>query len=34
VGSASLGGFITLTDADVDDIVAYLQLLGPNRIER
>ena len=31
VGSASLGGFIVLTDADVDDIVAYLQLLGPNR---
>jgi cytochrome c peroxidase len=31
VGSASLGGFITLTDDDVDDIVAYLQLLGPNR---
>jgi cytochrome c peroxidase len=34
VGSASLGGFITLTDDDVDDIVAYLQLLGPKRIER
>ena len=31
VGSASLGGKITLTDDDVDDIVAYLQLLGPNR---
>ena len=31
VGSASLGGFITLTDDDVDDIVAYLNLLGPNR---
>jgi cytochrome c peroxidase len=31
VGSASLGGFIELTDEDVDDIVAYLQLLGPNR---
>lgn len=31
VGSASLGGFITLTDGDVDDIVAYLNLLGPNR---
>jgi cytochrome c peroxidase len=31
VASRSLGGFITLTDADVDDIVAYLQLLGPNR---
>jgi len=27
VGSASLGGFITLTDDDVDDIVAYLKLL-------
>ena len=31
VGSRSLGGFITLTDDDVDDIVAYLQLLGPRR---
>jgi cytochrome c peroxidase len=31
VGSRSLGGLITLTDSDVDDIVAYLQLLGPNR---
>src|SRR5262245_49810168 len=31
VGSASLGGFITLTDGDVDDIVAYLKLLGPGR---
>jgi len=31
VGSRSLGGFITLTDDDVDDIVAYLQLLGPHR---
>jgi cytochrome c peroxidase len=31
VGSASLGGFIALTDADVDDIVAYLNLLGPIR---
>jgi hypothetical protein len=31
VGSASLGGFINLTDDDVDDIVAYLQLLGPSR---
>jgi hypothetical protein len=31
VGSRSLGGFITLTDDDVDDIVAYLKLLGPNR---
>ena len=30
VGSQSLGGKITLTDDDVDDIVAYLQLLGPN----
>jgi cytochrome c peroxidase len=27
VGSRSLGGFIELTDKDVDDIVAYLQLL-------
>jgi cytochrome c peroxidase len=34
VGSRSLGGFITLTDDDVDDIVAYLQLLGPGRRER
>jgi cytochrome c peroxidase len=31
VGSQSLGGRIELTDDDVDDIVAYLQLLGPNR---
>ena len=31
VGSATLGGRITLTDDDVDDIVAYLKLLGPNR---
>ena len=31
VGSATLGGRITLTDGDVDDIVAYLKLLGPNR---
>ena len=31
VGSRSLGGKITLTDGDVDDIVAYLQLLGGNR---
>ena len=31
VGSASLGGFITLTDGDVDDIVEYLKLLGPGR---
>ena len=30
VGSRSLGGFITLTDDDVDDVVAYLQLLGRN----
>jgi cytochrome c peroxidase len=34
VGSRSLGGFITLTDDDVDDIVAYLKLLSPNRLER
>jgi cytochrome c peroxidase len=34
VGSASLGGRIVLTDDDVDDIVAYLQLLGPNRMDR
>ena len=34
VGSRSLGGFITLTDDDVDDIVAYLQLLGPNRMNK
>ena len=27
VGSRTLGGFIVLTDEDVDDIVAYLQLL-------
>ena len=33
VGSASLGGLIVLTDNDVDDIVAYLKLLGPNRID-
>ena len=31
VGSRSLGGLIVLTDDDVDDIVAYLKLLGPNR---
>jgi cytochrome c peroxidase len=31
VGSRSLGGFIVLTDDDVDDIVAYLRLLGSNR---
>ena len=34
VGSRSLGGLITLTDNDVDDIVAYLKLLGPNRIDK
>ena len=34
VGSRSLGGFITLTNDDVDDIVAYLKLLGPNRGDR
>jgi len=34
VGSISLGGLITLTDDDVDDIVAYLKLLGSNRIEQ
>jgi cytochrome c peroxidase len=34
VGSRSLGGFITLTDDDVDDIVAYLKLLGSNRKDR
>ena len=34
VGSRSLGGFIVLTDNDVDDIVAYLMLLGPNRIDK
>ena len=34
VGSASLGGFTTLTDDDVDGIVAYLQLLGPARTDR
>ena len=34
VGSRSLGGFITLTDDDVDDIVAYLKLLSPNRMEK
>jgi hypothetical protein len=33
VGSRSLGGFIVLTDDDVDDIVAYLKLLGSNRID-
>ena len=34
VGSRSLGGLIELTDSDVDDIVAYLELLGPNRKQR
>jgi cytochrome c peroxidase len=34
VGSESLGGFVTLTDDDVDDIVAYLKVLGPNRTGR
>jgi cytochrome c peroxidase len=34
VGSRSLGGLIVLTDGDVDDIVAYLQLLGSGRKER
>ena len=34
VGSRSLGGFIHLTDDDVDDIVAYLQLLSPNSNDR
>ena len=34
VGSQTLGGFIVLTDNDVDDIVAYLKLLGPNGIDR
>jgi cytochrome c peroxidase len=34
VGSQTLGGFIVLTDNDVDDIVAYLKLLRPNRIDR
>ena len=34
VGSASLGGFITLTDEDVDDIVAYLQLLSPKQKDK
>jgi cytochrome c peroxidase len=33
VGSRSLGGFITLTDDDVDDIVAYLKLLSPRKGE-
>jgi cytochrome c peroxidase len=31
VGSRSLGGLIVLTDNDVDDIVAYLELLSPKR---
>jgi cytochrome c peroxidase len=34
VGSATLGGLIVLTDDDVDDIVAYLKLLGPNRLDK
>ena len=34
VGSRSLGGSIVLTDDDVDDIVAHLALLGPNRIDK
>lgn len=34
VGSCSLGGFIVLTDDDVDDIVAYLNLLNPNRTDK
>ena len=34
VGSRSLGGFIELTDNDVDDIVAYLKLLGPDRKDK
>ena len=34
VGSRSLGGFITLTADDVDDIVAYLQLLGRNNNDK
>ena len=34
VGSLSLGGLIQLTDDDVDDIVAYLQRLGPNRMDK
>jgi cytochrome c peroxidase len=34
VGSATLGGLIVLTDNDVDDIVAYLKLLGPDRADR
>jgi len=34
VGSRSLGGLIVLTDDDVDDIVAYLKLLSPNRMDR
>ena len=33
VGSRSLGGLIVLTDNDVDDIVAYLKLLGPRRMD-
>ena len=34
VGSRSLGGFIELTDNDVDDIVAYLKRLAPNRRDK
>ena len=34
VASRSLGGLIVITDDDVDDIVAYLKLLGPNRLDR
>jgi len=34
VGSRSLGGLIELTDNDVDDIVAYLKLLSPNRMDK
>ena len=34
VGSRSLGGLIQLTDDDVDDIVAYLKLLSPNRMDK
>ena len=34
VGSRSLGGFIELTDNDVDDIVEYLKLLGRSRSDK
>jgi hypothetical protein len=34
VGSLTLSGFFVLTDDDVDDIVAYSQLLGPNARDR